>query len=128
MPKYESLEIFSSNLNRILESHGYSQAYISSKLGVAPSTVTSWCQGEKMPRMDKVESLAHLFNVSISDLIERQLEAPSYSPVAEYLQLLRESPETRVLLDVTRGMGAEEIRRVANMIEAFRGGGNNKTD
>lgn len=70
--------IFAKNLNTIMEECGRSPSDIVNLLGVSKSTVSSWRNGEKMPRMDKIEALANYFGCLKSDLIEQK---PSlYSP------------------------------------------------
>ncbi len=70
MSIYETKKIFSENLCRLLSQSGKTQLDLAMQLGVAPSSVSSWCNGEKMPRMDKVERMAQYFNVPTSSLIE----------------------------------------------------------
>ena len=67
---YETKKIFSENLSRLLEEHGKTQLDLSNEMHVAASTVSSWCNGDKMPRMDKVEWMASYFGVQTSQLIE----------------------------------------------------------
>lgn len=69
-------KIFARNLLRLLEENRETQADLAEKMKVAPSSVSGWCTGAKMPRMDKVEWLASHFNVSRSDLIEDQSVKP----------------------------------------------------
>lgn len=77
MDRYDT-QIFAKNLSRLLESHHISQRDIAKILSVSSSTVSSWCTGQKIPRMDKIERLASYFGVLKSDLIE---EKPT--PVSE---------------------------------------------
>lgn len=70
MGKYETKYIFSRNLSRILMDHGISQADLASMMGVAASSVSAWCNGDKMPRMDKIEWIANHFGVMKSELLE----------------------------------------------------------
>ena len=70
MPTYETKIIFGQNLTDLLDRNGINQNELAAKMSVAPSTVSSWCSGEKMPRMDKVEWMANFFGVSKSQLIE----------------------------------------------------------
>ena len=73
-------QVFSENLNFFMTISDKSRRDISDALGISYYTVTDWVNGKKMPRMDKVERLANLFGVSISDLIE-----PAISISAERL-------------------------------------------
>ena len=47
--------IFAKNLNSIMEECDRTPSDIVNLLGVSKSTVSSWRNGEKMPRMDKIE-------------------------------------------------------------------------
>lgn len=62
--------IFSKNLNYYLRSHQKTQKEVAEKLGISLSTFSSWCTGNKMPRMGKIQALADYFGIQKSDLIE----------------------------------------------------------
>ena len=64
--------IFAKNLNSIMEECDRTPSDIVNLLGVSKSTVSSWRNGEKMPRMDKIEALANYFGCLKSDLIEQK--------------------------------------------------------
>lgn len=64
---------FGRNLTKLLEEYKETQADLAEKMHVAPSSVSGWCTGAKMPRMDKVEWIAAHFNVSKSELLEDSL-------------------------------------------------------
>lgn len=72
MPDYETKKIFAENLTQLLRAHKVTQADLAAKMDVAPSTVSSWCTGDKMPRMDKIEWIAEHFSVNRSDLLEEK--------------------------------------------------------
>ena len=74
----DSKHIFSNNLKYQMELHGKSRQDISAALGISYFTITSWVNGTKYPRMDKVEQLANYFGIKKSDLIEEtKKEQPS---------------------------------------------------
>lgn len=52
------------------------------------STVSNWCTGQKLPRMDKVEKIAAHFGVQKSDLIEDKIQnmLKSMGPTWDELQ------------------------------------------
>mgnify|MGYP002803175494 FL=1 len=72
MPDYETKKIFAANLTQLLKEREVTQAELAAKMKVAPSTVSSWCTGDKMPRMDKIEWLAEYFSVNRSNLLEKK--------------------------------------------------------
>ena len=52
MPENELKMIFSKNLNHYLSESGENQVEVAKKLGISISTFSSWCTGQRMPRMD----------------------------------------------------------------------------
>lgn len=70
----DNRNIFSKNLRYQMELHNKSRQDISDALGISYFTVTSWANGTKYPRMDKVEKLAEYFGILKSDLIEEKTE------------------------------------------------------
>ena len=61
--------IFADNLLRLMKAQREKQVDIARLLGVSKSTVSGYCAGTQMPRMDKIETLAHHFGVSRAELI-----------------------------------------------------------
>ena len=77
MPEEQYKKIFSKNLNYYMEMNGKNQSDIVNDLGFNKSAVSTWCNGTRLPRMDKVEALARYFGVNRSDLIEeKSMNAP----------------------------------------------------
>lgn len=70
MTEEEQRKIFSHNLTQLLERRGYRQADICTELDVAKGTASGWCNGQKMPRMGKLDALAKWLGVPVSALIE----------------------------------------------------------
>lgn len=64
-------KVFSQNLNNYLTISKKNQIEVANDLGISTSTFSSWCTGQKMPRMDKIEMLANYFGIEKSDLIEK---------------------------------------------------------
>ena len=64
--------IFARNLNYYLAKSGENQIDIVRFLGVSKSTVSAYCSGSQVPRIDKIELLAQHFGIEKSDLIEEK--------------------------------------------------------
>ena len=82
-------KIFSRNLNRLLQNSNHSKTELANYMGVSTSTVSDWCNGNKYPRMDKVEKIAAWFGVLKSQLTEdstrRIVEIPAvFEPLPSY--------------------------------------------
>lgn len=70
----ETKNVFADNLQYYMNEKGVSRREISEALDISYFTVTSWVNGKKYPRMDKVELLAEYFGILKSDLIEEKQE------------------------------------------------------
>lgn len=68
-------KVFSKNLRRYMDIKGVSQIDIINDLNLNKSAVSSWVNGTRLPRMGKVERLAHYFGIEKSDLIEEHSSA-----------------------------------------------------
>ena len=73
----DAKNVFSRNLGRQMEVSKRTRQDISTALGVSYFTVTSWVNGSKYPRMDKVEKLAQYLGCTKSDLVEEKKEQPT---------------------------------------------------
>jgi len=62
--------IFAANLKRLMAERGEKQVDIAKLLGVSKATVSAYCSGIQMARMDKIEALSLHFGVSRAELIE----------------------------------------------------------
>lgn len=62
--------IFSKNLRYYMNLRNKNQMDLMNDLKLSSSTVSNWCTGLKLPRMDKVQLLADYLGVLKSDLIE----------------------------------------------------------
>lgn len=72
MPEETYQKIFSRNLNYYMKLNGKTQTDLINDLGFNKSAVSTWCNGTRLPRMDKVEILAQYFKINRSDLIEER--------------------------------------------------------
>ena len=62
-------ETFSKNLAGLLKNNNISQKELAKKIGVSPSTVSMWVTGNSSPRMDLLEKIAEVFNITPSVLL-----------------------------------------------------------
>ena len=82
MPKvFYDKQIFAKNLVRLMKEHQEKQTDIAALLKVSKSTVSDYCKGAQMPRMDKIEMLALHYGVQKSELLDDA--AASSTPAAE---------------------------------------------
>ena len=67
-------ETMSKNLKYYIEKSGKDRKTLSEIWGFPYSTVTDWINGNKYPRIDRIEVMADYFGILKSDLIEERTE------------------------------------------------------
>ena len=72
--------VFSKNLKRYIEKSGKSRRELAEIWGFPYSTVTDWVNGNKYPRIDRIEIMADYFGIQKSDLIEDKSTAKEEKP------------------------------------------------
>lgn len=65
-------DIFSKNLKYYMSINQKSQVDLVNDLGYDKSAVSTWCNGTRLPRMDKVDAIAKYLGVRRSDLIDER--------------------------------------------------------
>ncbi len=76
-------KIFANNLNYYMQVNNKIQDDLVKDLGLKTSTISSWCNGQKLPRMDKIVLLADYFGIHFSKLIEERTDNNYFEFVAE---------------------------------------------
>ena len=101
-------EIFSKNLNAILDSLQKTQIEVANAIGVSQQTFNTWSRGIAIPRMDKIQALADYFHIPMSALIEdSQNISSSLTYTADemakaanlYGEYIKASPEIQNMID-----------------------------
>lgn len=124
MSDEEIKKVFSRNLRMHLAAKGKQPVDIVNELGISFSTVSNWINGQKFPRMGKVELLAQWLGIEKSDLIEDKPEDDDYYLDPQARELARDifsRPELRALMDAARDVQPENLRIVADLIEKLKG-------
>lgn len=118
-------KIFSKNLNYYMELNEKTQTDIINDLGFNKSAVSTWCNGTRLPRMDKVELLAQYFDINRSDLIEdknKQTDDHYYlnDETRQIAQEAFENPELRTLFKVARDIPPERLRAHIEFMKSLK--------
>lgn len=134
MPENDLKIVFSRNLTKLLSKYDKTQKEVAEELGISPTTFNSWCTGDRMPRMDKIQLLSNYFNVLKSELIDDENTSSivkentaQYNADASkkyYLneeteqmaQELFENKELRLLFNAGRNAKAEDLKMVSDML------------
>ena len=102
-----------------------SQLDLSKKLGVSQMSVSNWCRGEKLPRMDKVDKMCEVLSVKRSDLLNERSENNTQHYIdpatAAMAQEISENPELHMLFSALKDSSPEDLKLVADMVKRFKG-------
>lgn len=119
-------KVFAMNLRRLLALNGKQPADIVRDLQIPFSTVSNWINGDKYPRMGKVELLANYFGVQKSDLTEDKGEEVPESyylddEAKELAEFMYKNPNYKALFHAARNIPAKDLETVKTIIEKFGG-------
>lgn len=116
-------KIFSENLKHYMEINNKTQVDLVNDLNFDKSTVSTWCNGTRLPRMDKVEILANYFNIKRSELIEREHKIDTYyinDETKQIAQEIFENPDLRSLFDVAKDVPPERLRAHIEFMKSLK--------
>ena len=105
-------ETMSKNLKYYIERSGKDRKTLAEIWGFPYSTVTDWINGNKYPRIDRIEVMAEYFGIQKSDLIEEKNEKPTAQDdglsqeMLELIDCIKKLPEDKIqmLLQVARSI------------------------
>ena len=127
MTETDYTRMVARNLRRIAYENGKTQADIAKDLCISKATVSSWMNGTRLPRMDKIDLLCHYFNCKRVDIMEerpeesKQLQQYYLDPeTAEMAQDLFENKEMRILFDAAKGAAPEDLKTAADVLLALK--------
>lgn len=127
MSEKELKEIFSANLRRLLYEHDKSQADLRRYMGVSSATASDWCNGKKIPRADKLQSICTWLHCDMSELlgeykpdVRTDGQPPEYyddATVRKVTEAMRNNPDSRIIFDAVSTMTPEDLMIIAKLVE-----------
>lgn len=118
----ENRNVFAENLQYYMGEKGVTRKDISEALDISYFTVTSWVNGKKYPRMDKVEMLADYFGILKSDLIEEKLTPEKEKDndlLAKIIVRMRTDKDFRDSVEFLYLLDSTKINGVRELLQAF---------
>ena len=117
LQKSDAARIIASNIKYQLALHEMTRSALASHLGVSVATVGYWCTAQKIPRMDKIDSMCKIFNITRSQLLS---ESSSVSAIPSSAASPFSPDELALIRDYNKlnELGKEEARkRIAELTE-----------
>lgn len=114
---------FAEMLRYYLMMNNKTQKDLVEDLGYDKSTVSSWCSGNRVPKIDVIIDIAKYLHVNVGDLIEDNRNEENYylnDDAKEMAQFLYNNPDYKVLFDASRKVKKEDIEFVKQMLDRFK--------
>lgn len=123
MTELEARKVFGKNLSNILYEKRVTQRQLSQYMGVSSATTSDWCRGKKMPRIDKLTSIANYLGVKMSDPVEptQYEESAPNREIEKIKQDMYESPSMRTVYSIQKNMPPEEFDKWIQMLQIMKG-------
>ena len=74
MTNEEQKRIFARNLSKCISLNGKQQKDVAKDLGINPTTLNMWCNGNALPSTGKIRKLADYFRIGMTDLTDEKAE------------------------------------------------------
>lgn len=120
MSEAEYARIIARNLRKIMIERDKTQADVARDLNISKATLSSWMNGTRVPRMEKIDLLCKYFGVSRSEIMEAQDDANQYYTNARTARLAQEmfdDPDMRALYDMKRNMDPQKFQAHIDMMK-----------
>ena len=88
---------FGVNLSRMLEEKGEKQTDLARFLHVSDATVSDWCKGKKMPKIDNIGAMVRHFGCKYPDLLGEGMSEEDEDTVFLFFRSLSDEGKRRVL-------------------------------
>lgn len=85
----DNKQIFAKNLSFLMDKKGIDRKTLCEELGYKYSTASEWLQGNKYPRINRIEEMAKFFGVNKSELIEDREAYPSNVIKADFTDMVQ---------------------------------------
>lgn len=116
---FENPELLVNRIRQLCSEQGVSLNQMEKSLGIR-GTVARWA--DHAPSIDKVQLVADYFGITVSELLGEEIKTPASDDrdrLIDALSTLRE--EERALLQVAKGMTAEDVAAVTDFIKKLKG-------
>lgn len=114
---------FAKLLKYYLNLNGKTQSDMVNALGYDKSTVSGWCSGARVPKLDTIIDIANYLHVEPGDLIVEGDSKPSYyfdEETTQKAQEIFENKQLSLLFDAARDAEPEDLETVHTMLMALK--------
>ena len=121
---------FAQLLKHYLSLNGKTQRDLASALKFDKSTVSSWCSGTRVPKIDVIIDIAIYLHVTPGNLITKSNTSKDYyylnKKTKEIAQEIYKNEELALLFDAARDASPEDLQIVYTMLSVLKKNKKNK--
>ena len=114
-------KLIAKNLRQLAYDRGKTQADISRDLNISKATLSSWMNGTRVPRMDKIDLLCNYFKCDRADIMEDH--SSGYYQQTESARLAQaafDDPNLRALFDIASDSAPQDIQMAIDLLKRFK--------
>ena len=110
---------------KLCQERGVTPYQVAKATGISQAALSTWKRGRTVPRDTTLHKLAEFFHVTVPYMRGEETDPGPFHSLAdtdlyEYLDMLRNRSECRMLFSVAKDATPEDIRRAVAVIEALR--------
>lgn len=107
---------------KLMHQRGLNINKVAKAVGISPSTLTDWRAGRYTPKADKRQKIADFLGVSLHYLDTGEYEdtVPVGSEDQNYLQIIRDNPQMKALLAISKDLDEDDFNAVKDYAERLR--------
>lgn len=116
----EQKKVFAENLNRYIALNGKQQKDVAKDLGINPTTLNTWCTGNSMPNVGKIQKLADYFRIGKSDLTDEKKDVSANKEFSNRVMKIALSDKRFAKIIIAYGeLPTEERDLICDFFEKF---------
>lgn len=119
--------IFGRNLSHYMNRDHVNGVTLAKYMKVSSATISDWMHGKKMPRVDKLKSLANYFRINMSDLTDEadeKFQQDTYyidPETAKVAQAIFDDSDLHALFDAAQDSKPEDLKMAADILRRLKG-------
>ena len=110
---------FGENLQNLRKSRRLSQDGFAKMINSNQVNVSAWERGFRVPGLPVIQHIAEVFNVPLSSLIPMETSGKDEDADRELIDLIKQNPKIRQLVDKSRYLSNADINMVLDVIGAL---------
>lgn len=125
MTEKELNRVIATNIVRLLDQKNRTQQELAEYVGVTQAAVSSWCSGQKTPRMNKIDKICEFLGVPRSAILGTGTVTPGphhhTDPETEQIaQIIYDDPDLHALFDAAKGSKPDNLKLAAEMLRRMK--------